>query len=456
MTLLAGAWSLDAAGSAPDAAGVSALHAALARSGDTVESAAVGRLAVAKIDIGALGSPAFVDDGKGHVLLATGRPLFDAAGRTPHRTRNEDLVALRPALAADGPAALRRCQGSYTLCASDGEQLLLATDKLGARPLYFAVAGNTLWFANAIRLLEAVPAIELSLDVRGLTEEVLLGFALADRTAFAPLRVLRGGEALTATSSRWDRQRYAHWSEAASAPTPARAELVANYHDTFLDAVACRAPADDGVNAFLSGGLDARVIAASLIAAGRPVRTLTFEFPGRLDGPLARTLAAALGTEHRPVPADPGVGQLQHKLTAARYLDPAAPQGTAASIFSGDGGSVGLGYVYMTEAMVTELRDGRRDAALARHLDGKALPRKVLQRQAFERMQPLLRDGIEAELVAVNCDDPARAFHTYLMDNDQRRHLYAVFEQLDIGRTEFELPFFDGRLLEMTAAAPVE
>lgn len=456
MTLLAGVYALRA--TSPDADGFAAMQAALGRSGDTVHTAGSGRAALAKIDIGAFEAPAFLDDNSGPVMVVTGRPLFDAAGRKPHRPRDKDASALREALAVSGHEALRRCQGSYTLAAWDAgkDELLLAADKLGSRPLYFAFVGDMLYFASAMRVLEAVPALEPVVDMRALTEEILLGFPLADRTAVEQIRVLRGGEVLTARGDAWQRQHYAHWSEAAATSAPDRAELVARYNETFLDAVACRAPASGGVNAFLSGGLDARVIAGSLIAAGRQVRSLTFEFPNRLDGPLARKLAEALGTDHSPVTADPGVGQLQHKLTAARALGADLAAGGSASIFSGDGGSVGLGYVYMDAQLVDALRAGRRDAALAQHLEGKALPRKALRADAFQRMAPMLREGIEAELAAAGSDDPARSFHTYLMDNDQRRHLYAVFEQLDIGRTEFELPFFDGRLLEMTAAAPVE
>jgi hypothetical protein len=63
--------------------------------------------------------------------------------------------------------------------------------------------------------------------------------------------------------------------------------------------------------------------------------------------------------------------------------------------------------------------------------------------------------GIEEELARLTCEDRGRAFHLFLMLNDQRRHLADLFENIDLGRLELEMPFYDSDFLELVIAGPV-
>jgi len=456
MTMLAGIYTMGDT-VVPDADDITELSRELGRSGDKVLSKTCGRLFIAKIDIGAYANPAFLFDDENFAIVATGKPLLDAKG-PGSRPRDQDLLEIRKGWPSSGPGILSRCRGTYSLCLyqRDRDRLFLATDRVGARPVYFAVQKNILYFASALRLLEVLPSLRLSMDIRGVTEEVVLGVSLADRTSLAPIRVLRGGEFLSAGIEGLTRKHYARWSDAAKTDQPQREELLDEVYTTFLDAVSCRAPDEAPVNSFLSGGLDARVVAAALVATGHRVRSLTYEFPGFLDGPLAREFAAVLGTDHKPVPVDHRNGQRHLKATAVKYLGNDGALSDSATIFSGDGGSVGLGYVYMDTEMVAALRAGDINKALIRYFHDKGLPSRVIRSEYVERMESFAADGIRAELAAADTGDPARDFHIFLMDNDQRRHLHPIFEDLDRTRTEFELPFFDAHLLDLTMSAPVD
>lgn len=456
MTMLAGIYTMGET-VAPDAKDITELSRELGRSGDEVVSKACGRFFLAKIDIGAYAQRAFLFDDENIAIAATGKPLLDANSCEP-QPRDRDLLAIRKAWPLSGPDILSRCRGTYSLSVyeRDSDRLYIATDKVGARPIYFAIQGNILFFASARRLLEILPSLTLSMDIRGVTEEVVLGVSLADRTSLAPIKVLRGGELLTADKNGWTRRHYARWSDAAKSKRPQRDDLLAAVHTAFLDAVSRRAPEQGPANSFLSGGLDARVVAAALVATGHRVRSLTYEYPGLLDGPLARKVAVALGTEHKPVPVDHRIRQRDLKANAASYLDNDGTHNSSATIFSGDGGSVGLGYVYMDFELVASLRDDDTSGALNSYLSKHQLPSRALQASLAEEMGSFVEDGIRAELAAAGTGDPARDFHIFLLDNDQRRHLHPIFENLDRTRTEFELPFFDGHLLDLTMSAPVD
>jgi len=63
---------------------------------------------------------------------------------------------------------------------------------------------------------------------------------------------------------------------------------------------------------------------------------------------------------------------------------------------------------------------------------------------------------LREELGALTATDAGRNFYLFLMLNDQRRKLALHFENLDLHRLEFQLPFFDGAFLEAVIATPLD
>jgi hypothetical protein len=63
--------------------------------------------------------------------------------------------------------------------------------------------------------------------------------------------------------------------------------------------------------------------------------------------------------------------------------------------------------------------------------------------------------GIMEELHALERENDGRSLHLFLMLNDQRRHLARHFENIDINRFEFQLPFYDSDFLSIILRAPV-
>jgi hypothetical protein len=85
-----------------------------------------------------------------------------------------------------------------------------------------------------------------------------------------------------------------------------------------------------------------------------------------------------------------------------------------------------------------------------------AVLRWLLARDTAARLGDALFAGIVEELEGIRCEDPAKAFHLFLMLNDQRRHLANHFEHIDEHRLELHLPFFDRRFLETILSVPVD
>jgi hypothetical protein len=63
---------------------------------------------------------------------------------------------------------------------------------------------------------------------------------------------------------------------------------------------------------------------------------------------------------------------------------------------------------------------------------------------------------VQQELQKIRCGDALRQFHVFLLNNDQRWHLFDLYENVDIYRVEMQLPFFDGAFLASILSVPAE
>jgi hypothetical protein len=128
-------------------------------------------------------------------------------------------------------------------------------------------------------------------------------------------------------------------------------------------------------------------------------------------------------------------------------------------VWSGDGGSVGLGFVGVYPSVIALLRAGRRDEAVDRYCAEHeiSLPLRVFRRPIAHELRDVLRLGLREAFDAAQAgDEPGRDLYRFRMQHDQRRHLVLHFEDVDLHRLEFHLPFYDADLLTLVASAPAD
>lgn len=125
-------------------------------------------------------------------------------------------------------------------------------------------------------------------------------------------------------------------------------------------------------------------------------------------------------------------------------------------VWSGDGGSVGIGHVYITSDVARELEAGNTRAAIHSYLQAQSATvlHRLLTSAATAALDGVLHRGVSEELADIRTPDRVRAFYLFLMHNDQRRHLARHFEDVDLHRLEFQLPFFDSVVLEHIMSLP--
>ena len=125
-------------------------------------------------------------------------------------------------------------------------------------------------------------------------------------------------------------------------------------------------------------------------------------------------------------------------------------------VFTGDGGSVGVGHVYMSEELIGLLKQRRIDEALRYFLKRRHFPRRIFRKDILSALADIPFESLKREFDDIEGADPGRNFYLFLLRNDQRRHLHQFFEDIDLNGVELLLPFYDSRLLETIVSAPVE
>lgn len=464
MTLLAGIWHRDR--QAIPAHVSAALDAALSRSpADARLRFDAPGVHLAKIDIGAFGAASWSEDGEPGaraVTLVTGEPLLETAGRAPGRARDRDTAELHQALRRSDLSRLGACLGQFALAhySENGHRLVLATDLLGVRPMYVGWMGEFLVFASALRVLLALPGMAAELDSRGATEVLLLKAPLQGRSIYRGVRLLGAAECLCYTPEG-DRSHVVQRWDDIPVSCASRAQAVDALHAGFVAAVGRRARGDQATAAFLSGGLDSRIIVTTLRSAGLHVRTLNFSLQGSLDHALGQLFAGAVGTTHESHPYHAGLHDAYPEMAARALARPAAdgirPE-RPALVWAGFGGSAIVGQINVRPEDLEHCRAGNPGDAADAYIrrKGAVVPARLFRRAHRRELALATRDGIRTELARLRPEDPGRMMDLYLLVNATRAQLHGYFEVIDLRRLEHQLPFLDSAFLRTALAIPVD
>ena len=254
------------------------------------ESVAFGHRRLSIIDLSPAGDqPMTTADGI-HTLTYNGetynfrelRAELEALGHR-FRSRTDSEVVLE-AYAEWGLEAVERLNGMFAFAVLDRarRQVVLARDRYGVKPLYYAFRGGSLLFASEIKALLRHPDCRAELDEDALVEYFTFQNFLGDRTLFRGIQILPAGCTLTvgldvpaAASIRryWDFK-----FEEPAQPSGDAEEYALELDRLFRQAVGRQLVSDVPVGSYLSGGMDTGAV-TSLASAEMPgMRTFTIGF----------------------------------------------------------------------------------------------------------------------------------------------------------------------------------
>ena len=229
------------------------------------------------------------------------------------RTDTEVLVHLYE---EHGPELVRHLRGMFAFALWDARRrsLLLARDRLGKKPLYYAHQAGRLLFGSEIKAILAAGAITPGLDPTAVYQYLCFGFVPHPRTAYAEIRALPPAHTLRIDASGETTLRR-YWSlpggdgrDGARSPAlRSREEAIERTRELLEESVRLRLRSDVPVGVFLSGGIDSGLVtAAASRAAAEPLRTFSIGFAdaGHNELPHARLVAERYGTRHTEIPVD--------------------------------------------------------------------------------------------------------------------------------------------------------
>jgi asparagine synthase (glutamine-hydrolysing) len=224
--------------------------------------------------------------------------------RKGHRLQSRCDTEILPHLYEEvGERVADRLRGKFGLAVWDGRrrQAVIARDRLGVKPLYYARSGDLLVFASELKSLLASGLVDGALDYEAIDAYLTFGFFSGPRTPLAGVSKLPPGHRLVVGNGRVDVEEY--WSYPLPAP---RHGLTVDEHAEGLlaeleESVRLRLMSDVPLGAMLSGGIDSSLIVA-LMARHTSGRVKTFSV-GFVEDDLneladAREVAQRFGTDH--------------------------------------------------------------------------------------------------------------------------------------------------------------
>jgi len=230
--------------------------------------------------------------------------LREALLRRGHRfTTESDTEVIVHAWEDFGEACVEHFNGMFALALWDARSqvLLLARDRMGEKPLYYAELGDCLVFGSELRALLAHPCVARELDFTGFASYMRNGYVVDPHTIVRGVQKLPPGHLLTVSGTKTRLMRY--WDIAfPRAERRDESEWAELAWDGLCAAVRRRLVADVPLGVFLSGGLDSSSIVAATasVAPARKLATFSMGFTEATydETPFAREVARHFGTEH--------------------------------------------------------------------------------------------------------------------------------------------------------------
>lgn len=227
-------------------------------------------------------------------------------------TSHSDTEVLLHLYDYKGADMLHDLRGMFAFAIWDArkQELFLARDVYGIKPLYYSDAGGTFRFASSVKALLAGGAVSSEPDLGGQAGFYLTGSVPEPFTVFSAIRALPAGSWMKVSSTGAGEITSFLSVAQIFEDAQRRAEEVAEEgskdqaRTAFLDSVRHHIVADVPIGAFLSAGVDSSALVGLMCdagAAGIQTVTLRFgEFRGVSDdeAPLAAQVAAQYGTNH--------------------------------------------------------------------------------------------------------------------------------------------------------------
>ncbi len=273
------------------------------------ENVALGHRRLAILDLSPAGHQPMFDASSRLSIVFNGeiynfREIKKELGDYPFKTQSDTEVILAAYLKW-GKDCVHRFNGMFAFAIWDKEKedLFIARDRLGIKPLYYAERNGIIYFASEVRALLASGAIERKINRSVLAEYFTYQTVQAPSTLVQDVYMLMPGHHMMISKGKmsiaqwWSpRDNYSHASEGKSYK-----DICKDVYDLLMASVERRLISDVPFGAFLSGGIDSSAIVGLMSRVQQqPVKTFTIIFDEEefSEAKYARLVADLFKTDH--------------------------------------------------------------------------------------------------------------------------------------------------------------
>lgn len=233
------------------------------------ETAAIGNVRLSIIDLSGGQQP--MSDASGRYWIVFNGEIFnyrelkeELQKKGCSFSNQSDTEVLVQLYAMYGSSCLNMLNGQFALAIWDKkkEELFLARDRVGIRPLFFNLRDGILTFASEIKAIFTNKRIERELDLKSLSQVYTFWTTVSPDTAFKNIYEIPPGH--FAHFSRSGMKVSKFWELKYEGPDRSISfeDACGKFHELFSDAVRIRLRADVEVAAYLSGGIDSSATVA--------------------------------------------------------------------------------------------------------------------------------------------------------------------------------------------------
>ena len=438
------------------------------------------------------------------------RPELEKRGhRFYTKTDTEVIIHLYEEMGAE---CVQKLRGMFSLAIYDQtkRKLVLARDRLGKKPLHYALLKDKLYFGSEIKSILAVAPELAEVNAQGLLEYLYYGYIPDPITVFTGIQKLPPGHLLEFEKGKIHIRQYWDLPQYNTHVPKSEEECLEELEGRLLEATRIRLISDVPLGAFLSGGTDSSTIVALMArASSGPVKTFSIGFTKAdfNEAEYARMVARKFGTDHHEMILEPDVVETVEHLTSSLeepfgdssmlptyYVSQMARQHVTVAL-SGDGGDeIFAGYdryrIHANRRFFEHIPDWAR--RFYRDQLFRLMPRSMRGRKfsynvtlpwreryvdglsfvpAFERDTPLLSDDFRQ--VLRSSDDPQNVLLRYfakapahdpvseLLYVDTKTYMAAdILTKVDrmsmLNSLEVRVPILDHQLVEWVTGLPPE
>ena len=214
-----------------------------------------------------------------------------------------------------GEGLLARLNGMFAFAVLDQRRgtLLLARDRMGIKPLHYAVSGGRLVFASELKALLCDPPLRGPIDPVALDQYLALEFVPSPRSIVTGIEKLPPAHTLVWSLADGSHRLRRYWAPSIGAHDGSRArsldERCEELRAVLRESVRKELISDVPLGVFLSGGIDSSAVTAMMSQLGGDVKTFSVGFAEHSfdESQYAREVARHLGTDHHELTLEPSM-----------------------------------------------------------------------------------------------------------------------------------------------------